>query len=79
MKSSLMFKDQVNILVNWFDSWNECEQIVALYSLFRKLASGQTKFLLQVLQHNTETCFDIQVLENQANNSGNLSDFFHLV
>ena len=72
MKTSLMFRDQVNVLNNWFDAWNECEQIVAMYSLFRKLTPGPTKFLMQVLNQNSEGCVDIQYKESRANNPGNI-------
>jgi len=63
------FSDQVPIVVDWFNAWTDCEKVVALYCLLRKLPPSQTKFLSQVLNQIVTTCSPID-LEQQANDPG---------
>ncbi|KAI0211730.1 hypothetical protein LSAT2_003406, partial [Lamellibrachia satsuma] len=70
MKSTHMFRDQVDVVSNWFDLWNECEQTVALYSLLRKVSAVQAKFLLQVIQQSLTSSPDVVPVERQANDPG---------
>jgi hypothetical protein len=69
-----MFRDQVNAVTNWFKSWNECEQTVALYSLLRKITPTQSRFLAQVLQQSTSECTEVDLLERQANSAAYISN-----
>ncbi|ELU04194.1 hypothetical protein CAPTEDRAFT_160280 [Capitella teleta] len=63
-----MFRDQVGLVANWFNSWNACEQTVAVYSLLRKIPATQSKFLLQVLTSSVQTdTNDLVQLEAEAN------------
>lgn len=74
--TSLVFRDQVNALGNWFLSWNPCEQTVALYSLLKRLPPIQAKFLYHVLQQGpsfSQGDGDLNLLEQQANNPAYLS------
>lgn len=70
MKASLMFRDQLSAINDWFEHWNECEQTVALYSLFKRLGCIQARFLGRVLDHSIKMeSLDFPLMEQQANNS----------
>jgi len=70
MKSTDNFGDQVVIVNSWFSSWSECEQVVTLYSLLRKIGSRQVKFIGQVIGHMQQGCTDLDQQEQQANDPG---------
>ena len=67
--SASTFSEQIGVVVDWFNSWNDCEKVVALYCLLRKLPPPQTKFLSQVLDQIVDSCSPID-LEEQANDPG---------
>lgn len=69
-KMTSFFRDQVSCVSEWFILWNECEQVVTLYSLLRKITSTQAKFLAQVLEHILQNCSDCDSQENFANDPG---------
>ncbi|CAL4058781.1 unnamed protein product, partial [Meganyctiphanes norvegica] len=65
---SAAFRDQVVGLGYLWDTWTQAEQVVAIYSLVRRLGPVPSKFLLNVLSHTTQP--DQQELipiEQQAN------------
>jgi len=68
------FSEQFSIVIDWFNTWNDCEKVVSLYYLLRKLPSPQTKFLSQVLDQIVASCSPID-LEEQANDPG----LYHLM
>lgn len=72
-KMTSFFRDQVSCLSDWFISWNECEQVVTLYSLLRKITSTQARFLAQVLEHILQNCTDSDAQESYANDAGKSS------
>jgi len=63
------FSEQISMVVDWFNTWSDCEKVVALYCLLRKLPPPQTKFLSQVLDQIIAGCSQID-LEEQANDPG---------
>lgn len=67
MKSNNMFRDHMNSVNSWFESWSECEQTVALYSLLMRATTTQCRFLSQVLSQRNYS--DIAELEKEANES----------
>ena len=69
MKESLIFRDQINILLGWFGTWNSCEQSVAAHILCRKMKPNQIRFLYRILQQFDAEA-DLHTLEAQANNAG---------
>lgn len=69
-KLAMMFRDQVGILTDWFKSWNECEQTVALLSLLKRVSRTQARFLHICLDHWLADCTEIHILEAEANNAG---------
>lgn len=68
MKATVMFRDQVNTIGNWFEQWNECERTVALYSLCGRLDPSQARFLTRVLEHLLSESSELPHVEQQANN-----------
>lgn len=75
----MMFRDQVGILTEWFKSWNECEQTVALLSLLKRVSRTQARFLHICLEHWLADCTEIHILEAEANNAGNCAQcIYHL-
>lgn len=76
MKSNNMFREQVNTVSNWFKSWSECEQTVALYSLLKRLSPTQVKFIAQVLEQGATENSQVQRLEEEANSPGKKKLFF---
>lgn len=70
------FGDRARCLAEWFQDWNSCEQIIALYSLLSKVSATQARFLSFVLDHSLKNGCDSQELsklEMQANSSGKQS------
>ncbi|XP_021341894.1 protein Smaug homolog 1-like isoform X2 [Mizuhopecten yessoensis] len=65
MKSNNLFRDQVNSVTNLFEKWSECEQTVALCTLFKQISPTQCRFLAQVLDQTD--CTDIGQTESEAN------------
>jgi len=63
------FSEQIGVVVDWFTTWTDCEKVVALYCLLRKLPPSQTKFLAQVLNQIVASCSPVD-LEEQANDPG---------
>ena len=77
MKANNNFREQVTLVTNWFKTWSECEQTVALYSLLKKLTPSQAKFLVQVLQQSLSECAEAKILEERANDPGELRSYNH--
>ncbi|XP_074640115.1 protein Smaug homolog 1-like [Tubulanus polymorphus] len=67
MKSACVFRDQVNTVWGYFQTWNDCEQTVALCSLLKKISAPQAKFLSQVLEQSLSTSTDLQQCVDEAN------------
>ena len=66
-----VYRDQVDAITNWFNSWNECEQTVVLFSLIKRLSLKQTKFVMIVLEQSLAfNSNQLSSLENLANDSG---------
>lgn len=65
--SSSSFSDQLGVVVTWFSAWSDCEKVVALYCLLRKLPLVQTRFLAQVLNQILASQSIPDDLEQQAN------------
>ena len=66
-----LFRDQVSTLVEWFASWNECEQTIALYTLLKRISTIQARFLSLILEHTfREDSFEVQVMQRRANDKG---------
>ncbi len=75
MKSNA-FSDRVRLVSEWFQSWNSCEQTIALYSLLSKVSPTQARFLSLVLEHSLQNGFkspELAQLEKQANNASEFS------
>ncbi|XP_068681793.1 protein Smaug homolog 2-like isoform X1 [Montipora foliosa] len=69
-----LFRDQVSTLVEWFASWNECEQTIALYTLLKRISTIQARFLSLILEHTfREDSFEVQVMQRRANDKDFLS------
>lgn len=71
-----MYREHLAAVSAWFETLSECEQIVALYSLLKRLAPAQARFLTLAMDQSLENCVELQVAEQQANNSGNMIFIF---
>ena len=70
------FGERARCLAEWFQDWNSCEQMIALYSLLCKVSATQARFLSYVLDHSLKNGYNSQELsklEMQANSSGECS------
>ncbi|KAK3907985.1 Protein Smaug-like protein 1 [Frankliniella fusca] len=68
-----MYREHLAAVSAWFECLSECEQIVALYSLLKRLAPAQARFLTLAMDQSLENCPELQVAEQQANNPGFVS------
>lgn len=68
-----MYREHLAAVSAWFETLSECEQIVALYSLLKRLAPAQARFLTLAMDQSLENCVELQVAEQQANNPGFVS------
>lgn len=74
------FSDRVGLVTEWFQSWNSCEQTIALYSLLSKVTATQARFLSLVLEHSLKNGFnsaELAKLEKQANNASECDVFIY--
>lgn len=73
------FKDQIIWLSRAWDGWSEAEQVVALYSVARKLSPIPTRFLQILLTFNfpQDGNIDIVAIEAQANDPSEFYFFFY--
>lgn len=76
MRSGRCFRDEVQVLSGWFSAWSACEQVVALYSLLRRLDATQLRFIAQVVTQLLHSggagtaCIDTNQAELRANDPG---------
>ena len=69
--SANVYREQVDSITNWFNSWNECEQTVVLFSLIKRLNFKQTKFVMMVLEQSLASgSSQLSNLESLANSIG---------
>ena len=68
--SVMSFSEQIELIDALFASWNDCEKVVALYYLLRKMPPIQTKFMSQVILQFAAGISPNEFHEEQANNPG---------
>ena len=68
MKQSFTFRDQVDLMLKWFQDWTPCEQTIAIYTLLSKVDPSHARFLFNVLESITKrNSEDLEQLEADAN------------
>jgi len=68
-----MYREHLAAVSTWFEQLKECEQIVAMYALLKRLAPAQARFLTLAMDQSLENCVELQLSEQQANNPGIIS------
>lgn len=68
------FHEQVSVVLKWFLVWNECEQMVVICSLLRRVSPVQARFVAQVFDQMFKNGTDqaTEQLEQQANDPGRI-------
>ena len=70
-KTNLAFKEQMMCLNQLWTTWTEAEQVVALYSLIKKLNPIPCKFLQNLMLTTfINDSAELQISEQRANDPG---------
>ena len=69
------FKEEMLWMNKTWDDWSDTEQIVALYSVVRKMNPIPTRFLQILLMSNSSSeNYEMSVAEGHANDPGEIID-----
>lgn len=77
--SNALFCEQVDIITNLFQNWNDCEQTVVLYALLRGIPYQNLKFLQMCIESSLQniTHVELKTLEQNANNPSYLRNLLN--
>ncbi|CAD5123230.1 unnamed protein product [Dimorphilus gyrociliatus] len=70
--ASCSFKDQVHDVTAQFDTWNDCEQTIALLNLLKRLRPSHARFLCRTVEQSLDNDHALMRSDAQANDSSYL-------
>ena len=74
-KANMVFREQMFCLSQVWNTWSEVEQVIALYSLVKKLNPVPARFFLNILASSSiPESTDLLASENKANDPGKFDD-----
>lgn len=80
--SAALFSEQVHTVIELFEQWNDCERVVTLYALLKRIPFSCIKFIQHAIETNLSQSYNAeqtQILETNANSPAflaNLSDTY---
>jgi len=76
-----LFIEQVHTIQMMFESWNDCERTVAIYSMFKRLPFANLKFVVSLIDHYLKQSFNsparLSHFEDAANATSFLNKLIH--
>lgn len=75
--SAALFSEQVHTVIELFEQWNDCERVVTLYALLKRIPFSCIKFIQHAIETNLSQSYNAeqtQILETNANSPAFLAN-----